>query len=322
MTSDGLPDGGLPPGGDAGGLSPFQRRMHWIFLGPRGIRPGWRLLIFFGIYAVLSGALAAGLRHIPSLQAWRAAQRLSGGVITPGALLFAEGLSVVVLLLSAAGMALIEERSFADYGLPGGGVFGKRIWQGAVLGFLMVSLLMGLIGALHGFQISGWALGRGEALRYALVYALGFALVGVSEEVFFRGYLQATLSQGIGFWPAAVILAICFGALHLANPGEAKFGALMAGAFGLVAAFSLRRTGSLWFAIGMHAAWDWGLTYLYSVPDSGLLARGHLMNSSFHGPAWLTGGSVGPEGSVLVFAVLALWALILHFLFPAKRAAI
>jgi hypothetical protein len=37
---------------------------------------------------------------------------------------------------------------------------------------------------------------------------------------------------------------------------------------------------------------------------------------------WLTGGSVGPEGSVLVFAVLALWAAILHFLFPAKRAAL
>jgi hypothetical protein len=37
---------------------------------------------------------------------------------------------------------------------------------------------------------------------------------------------------------------------------------------------------------------------------------GHLLNSSFHGPAWLTGGSVGPEGSVLVFVVIvAMWVL-------------
>lgn len=322
MTSDGLPDGGLPPGEDAGGLGPFQRRMHWFILGPQGIRSGWRLLIFLGIFMALSAAFSAVLRHIPAIHAWSMAHQLGAGVITPGGLLFSEGLSVVVLLLSAAVMTLIEKRSFADYGLPGAGAFGKRFWQGTALGFLMVSLLMGLIGALHGFQIGGWALGRGEAVRYALLYALGFALVGVAEEFSLRGYLQATLSQGIGFWPAAVILAICFGALHLLNPGEAKFGALMAGGFGLVAAFSLRRTGSLWFAIGMHAAWDWGQTYFYSVPDSGLPASGHLMNSTFHGPAWLTGGSVGPEGSVLVFAVLGLWAVILHFLFPAKRAAL
>ena len=322
MTSNGSQDGGLPPVGDAGGPGAFHRRMHWFLLGPQGIRSGWRLLIFIGIFMALRAGLSAVLRHIPAIHAWSMAHRLGAGVITPGGLLFSEGLSVVGLLLSAAVMTLIEKRSFADYGLPGAGAFGKRFWQGTALGFLMVSLLMGLIAALHGFQISGWALGGGEAVRYALLYALAFVLVGVAEEFSFRGYLQATLSQGIGFWPAAVILAICFGAVHLGNPGEAKFGALMAAGFALVAAYSLRRTGSLWFAIGMHAAWDWGETYFYSVPDSGLPASGHLMNSSFHGPAWLTGGSVGPEGSVLVFAVLALWAAILHFLFPAKRAAL
>ena len=55
-------------------------------------------------------------------------------------------------------------------------------------------------------------------------------------------------------------------------------------------------------------AWDWGESYLYSVPDSGTYLPGHLLNSTFHGPIWLTGGSVGPEGSYLTFAVLvALW---------------
>ncbi len=322
MTSNGSEGGSLPPMGDAGGLGAFHRRVHQFFLGPEGIRSGWRLLIFIGIFMALSAGLAAALSHIPAIHAWLMAHRLGAGVITPRGLLFSEGLSVLLLLVSAAVMTLIEKRSFADYGLPGAGAFGKRFWQGTALGFLMVSLLMGLIGALHGFQISGWALGWGEAVRYALLYALGFVLVGVAEEFSFRGYPQATLSQGIGFWPAAVVLAICFGALHLGNPGEAKIGALMTAGFALVAAFSLRRTGSLWFAIGMHAAWDWGETYFYSVPDSGMLATGHLMNSSFHGPAWLTGGSVGPEGSVLVFAVLVLWAEILHFLFTAKRESL
>jgi uncharacterized protein len=295
--------------------------MHWTVLGPEGIRSGVRLLIAFWLYMVFTTVLGAALGLVPGVYPWLV-QGLRAGVTTPAWLLFVTSLSVLALLLTVAVMAKVEQRSFADYGLPGAGAFGKRFWQGTVWGFLMVSLLLGWIAALHGFQISGWALSRGEAVRYALLHALAFVLVGVSEEFSFRGYLQATLSQGIGFWPAAVVLAICFGALHLGNPGEAKFGALMAGGFGLLAAFSLRRTGNLWFAIGMHAAWDWGQTYFYSVPDSGLLASGYLMNSSFHGPVWLTGGSVGPEGSVLVFAVLALWAAILHFLFPAKRAAL
>jgi hypothetical protein len=67
----------------------------------------------------------------------------------------------------------------------------------------------------------------------------------------------------------------------------------------------LRRTGNLWFAVGFHAAWDWGETYFYSVPDSGMVARGHLLSSSMQGPLWLSGGSVGPEGSVLCFVVIA-----------------
>ena len=108
-----------------------------------------------------------------------------------------------------------------------------------------------------------------------------------------------------------------FGALHLGNTGEAKFGAVMAGAFGLLAAFSLWRTGNLWFAIGMHGAWDWGESFFYGVPDSGVALKGHLMNASFHGPEWLTGGTVGPEGSILVAAVLVLWPRsAIHYMFP------
>ena len=240
------------------------------------------------------------------------------GVFTPGQLLFAECLQVVTVLLAVGIMMRIESRSFADYGLPGSAAFGKRFWQGMVLGFVAVTLLMGLIAARHGYSPGGWALTLGDAIRYALFYLVVFLLVGFFEEFSFRGYFQATLASGIGFWPAAVVLAALFGGGHLANPGEARLGAVMAGTFGLLAAFSLRRTGNLWFAIGMHASWDWGETYFYSVPDSGIQAQGHLLNSSFHGPNWLTGGTVGPEASYFVFPILVIAAAAIHVLFPSK----
>ena len=91
--------------------------------------------------------------------------------------------------------------------------------------------------------------------------------------------------------------------LHDAITGA---GLLAAAVIGFFFCLTLRRTGSLWFAVGFHAAWDWGETFFYSVPDSGTLFPGHLLHSSFHGARWLTGGKVGPEGSVLCFVVIAL----------------
>jgi hypothetical protein len=70
----------------------------------------------------------------------------------------------------------------------------------------------------------------------------------------------------------------------------------------------------------MHAAWDWGESFFYGVPDSGAVAQGHLLNSSLHGANWLTGGTVGPEGSWLVFPVLLLMAAAIHFIFPKRSS--
>jgi membrane protease YdiL (CAAX protease family) len=290
-----------------------------IFIGPNGIRAGWRLAIFM---AILLGLLLSSnflVGHIPALR--DRLQQINRGVITPWTQIFGEGSSVVFLVIAAGVMAQIEKRTFADYGLPLSEAFGKLFWQGVPLGFAMLSLLLAMIAALHGFSLSGMAVSSGEAVKYGVLYGIGFIFVGIFEEFSFRGYLQATLASGMGFWPAALILSFIFGAIHLNNPGEAIFGGIMAGSFGLLAAFALRRTGNLWLPIGMHASWDWGETYFYGTPDSGFLAQGHFLNSSFHGPNWLTGGSVGPEGSWLVFVALGIWALIIHFLFPAPKPA-
>ena len=119
---------------------------------------------------------------------------------------------------------------------------------------------------------------------YAALWGVVFLCVGLFEEFLFRGYAQFTLATGIGFWPAATALSAAFGALHLANSGEDKVGALSVFVIGMFFCLTLRRTGNLWFAVGLHAAFDWGETFLFSVPDSGLVAPGHLLNSSVSRP--------------------------------------
>jgi membrane protease YdiL (CAAX protease family) len=287
-----------------------------VFLGPNGLRPGWRLLIFLAMFFALGQAANFALRQIPAARQWFASQPKD--TFTPAGQLVSEGLVTLILCIAVGVMALIEKRSFRDYGLPLDETLGKRFWQGVPLGFTMLSLLLAMMAALHGFSLDGVGLGGPEALKYGVLYFIGFIFVGIFEEFSFRGYMQSTLGSAMGFWPAALILAIVFGAIHLNNSGEKILGGVMAGFFGLVAVFALRRTGNIWFPIGMHASWDWGETYFYGTPDSGLLAQGHFLNSAPHGPAWLSGGTVGPEGSWLVFIVLILWAVAIHFLFPAK----
>jgi uncharacterized protein len=287
-----------------------------IFIGPDGVRAVWRLAAAVALYILFQTVLGIVLIGNSPIYRWLRSQ--PRGVLTPGVLLFMEGIGVASALAAGLAMSKIEGRSFADYGLPWCEAFGKRFWQGAAFGFVMLTLLMAAIAAAGGFSFGAAELGATEATRYGALYALGFLLVGLFEESAFRGYMQATLASGIGFWPAALILSVCFGFLHVHNPGEAKLGLVMVAAFGLLAAFSLRRTGNIWFAIGMHAAWDWGESYFYGVPDSGVAATGRLMSSSLHGPAWLTGGTVGPEGSVFVFGAMVIGAVALHLAFPAK----
>jgi membrane protease YdiL (CAAX protease family) len=323
-SSPDLPEAGSPAAEPQPRLAPVLEKKSPpmivnVFIGPNGIRAGWRLLIFFLFFAAIASGLNFGIRHIPGVRAALHADK--GAPLSPVAALFGEGLLVLTLLASTFLMTRIEKRKFADYGLPARGAFGKQFWLGVPFGFAMLSLLLASIGAAHGLSLGGLAITGPSAIEYGLVWGIAFVLVGVFEEFSFRGYLQATLGSGIGFWWAAVVLSCIFGAIHLNNSGEGKFGAFMAGTFGLVAAFSVLRTGSLWFAIGMHASWDWGETYFYGTPDSGLVARGHLLNSRFHGPAWLTGGTVGPEGSYLVLLVLLLGAAGIHFLFPARPRA-
>ena len=291
-------------------LSYSVSQSHWLtelFIGPWGLRPGWGLLIYIVLFRLLLGAAQALLR--PTVH------RL-------GHTLWQEFVKVVVpavcVLLPAVLMSRIEKRPFGDYGLPIREGVGKIFAWGLLWGFSALSLLLLSLRGLHAFYFGSLAVHGMRAVKFAVFWAVFFVLVAVLEEFLLRGYTQFTLARGIGFWPAAAVLSILFACLHLGNPGESRLGILAVGAIGLFWCFTLWRTGSLWFALGLHASWDWAESYFYGVADSGGISPGHLLNSSSHGPAWLSGGSVGPEGSVLVFAVIGLMFVVFHFTHPAK----
>jgi hypothetical protein len=240
--------------------------------------------------------------------ALRAVHPHRGGPIWWG--MVAQIVAVVAAISPAFIMARIEGRPFGDFGLPAQHAFRRNFWVGTLWGIASLSVLMLGLRLAGAFEFGSVALSGTSMLKFAAYYVVFFLLTGFFEEFLMRGYSQWVLAQGMTFWPAAALLSISFGALHGANPGESKAGLIAAALIGFFFCLTLRRTGDLWWAIGFHMSWDWGESYLYSVPDSGGMMTGHLLNSSFHGPNWLTGGSVGPEGSYLVFVLIAaMWVL-------------
>lgn len=223
---------------------------------------------------------------------------------------------------AACVMSLLESRRFGAYGLPLRSAFGKLFWLGALFGLLEISAVVGAMAVLGAYHFGAIVLlSASQLLRWLVFWALFFVVVGLYEEFAYRGYLQFTLAQSTGFWSAALLLSGAFGAAHIFNPGETWTGILGIVLTGVLWCFTLQRTGSLWFAVGMHAGFDFGETFLYSVPDSGFVFPGHLSAATLAGPSWLTGGSAGPEGSVFDFLMLLLFFYIVHRLFPSRPAS-
>jgi uncharacterized protein len=289
-----------------------------IFYNEKEPRVWWRLLVFVFITVVgvfLLHALLVYL-HSPKVGMFRG--------MTPGAMLAVQELVFVIpAIVAGLVMGWIEHRSITSYGLAAGAGQPRLILAGIIWGVGMMTALILLIRAFGGIQFSGLAIHGSVLLKSAALYAIGFLLVGFFEEFTFRGYMQTVLGERIGFWPAAVILSVLFGAVHFLNGGESWAGALMAAGFGIVSCLAVERTGSLWLSIGMHAGFDYAETFIFGVPDGGFPARNALMNATLHGPNWLTGGIVGPEGSAMAFVMLAgAFALIWIIYSPRRRAVI
>ena|ERR1051326_8866585 len=301
-----------PPGGSS-------RLLNTVLFNDRGLRAGWRLLIYIGILFALQFLTFSLVFHFLGKNG-----RLTITELTPGFTIIGDGVQFLFLLLVAFIMSRIERRKTGEYGLPiKGEQVVRRFLSGYIFwGFLPLTLCLLTMHLLHGFSFGTLALHGREVLVYAAEWAIAFILVALAEEYALRGYALYTLADGIGFWPAAIILGVLFGIGHSGNPGETRVGLVATVIFALFASVTLRLTGNLWLAIGAHAGWNWGQSFFYGVRDSGMVAQGHLLEPSFHGPVWLTGGTVGPEGSVVTLVLWSLMIVVFAILYRRRGPAL
>jgi membrane protease YdiL (CAAX protease family) len=237
--------------------------------------------------------------------------------LTPGDVELAHVLLGLVTILTTLIMTRLTREKLTRFGFAPTGA-GRDLLVGLGTGLVLMAGTLALMAALGGFTPGQLALPPGRIGPNAVKYALVFLLVALTEELWFRSFTLVQLSRALSFWPAAILMSSLFLLSHLANVTENPLGVVAAGAVGLVLAYSFRRSGALWFAIGFHASWDYAESFLFGVPDSGGVLPGALMHPNLHGPDWLTGGTAGPEGSVLVGAAVVLLALVVRFFLPRR----
>jgi len=320
MTDNGITHPAHPESPQPASPSPVAPAYD-LFRGPNGLRAGWRALLFLLVNVALFVVLFTALALVAKLRGGSSPR--PGSMLTPLGLTFSEGATLLVALVSAFLMSRIERRNFGAYGLPLRFAFRRHFWIGALGGFTAISASLLGIFAFHGFHLTAITTHGDTLVTATAAWSVAFIVVGLSEEFVFRGYLQYTLTTGIGFWPSAILMSILFGAAHATNPGETIFGLVSVVFFGLLFCLFLRRTGNLWWAVGFHTGWDWGQTFFYGVPDSGIAPYHSLFSSVFNGPRWLTGGTVGPEASIFAPAALLIVAVLFNRVYrqPAEPAA-
>lgn len=344
-----------PAGGAAVESSAQPRDPRWVFFGPKGVRAGWSIAIFFVIFYIFLAFLDTAFAGFDLIRPREGFAGMSAIFIELAALMATLGTMAIV--------AALEHRSAIDYNLRDLKPM-RRFAGGAMAGFAVLSLLVAAL-EWGGWLRFGPMASGSRVIEYAALWGGVFLMVGCVEEGTMRCFLLATLERGInlwwslaagaamcgwlmadgdrhgvwgvyaiaiagvlpcaalqmararsaGFWQAAWVSSMFFAFQHTDNRGETWVGILAAGAIGFVWCVSVRVTGSAWWAIGCHAAWDWAETFFYGTRNSGLPAKGHWLTTRPMGAALWSGGTDGPEGSVLVLGAILLllaWVLICY----------
>lgn len=302
-------------------LPPPPRRsaLYRTFVGPYGLRAGWKVLLFFLIFAGLGMCFLPLVKLMPKVNTKEA---------IPVSTAFVNELftACAVVIATTIMAKWIDRKSWGYFGMPLRNAFRSTFWVGAVVGLGALSLQLALMHLGGWFDYGTIQLHGAAILAYGAIWAVMFFFVGITEEGMLRGYVQRVATDGFrklpgnwSFWTAAIIFSLMFGSGHISNPGENKFGLVMVLVDGIAMCFSLWRTGDLWWAIGNHAAWDWGETFLYGTPNSGMIGQHALMRPSFHGPLLLAGGTDGPEGSVLALLSEAVFILSVFIIYRRRK---
>ncbi len=205
----------------------------------------------------------------------------------------------VLLLQSWLFLMALDRRPARSLGLWLYPDWGRELLMGCGLGTGLIAFLvvMMLVSRLLHYD------SRAQVTILGFVGGAVFLLAAVAlEEIAFRGYAFQRLSEALGPASAVTISSALFGLGHMHNPAATPLSTVNTMLAGALMALGYLRTRGLWLPIGLHFTWNFTLGPLFSLPVSGWRPGPYLFEARVTGPELLTGGSYGPEGSILLTA--------------------
>lgn len=282
------------------------------------------VIAMVGASVVAAGVLMAlGLIPIPTVTATGMTGTGMTGTGMTSRLMIASTLAVTPVLLLTLMLCrnVLDARPFASLGFQSR-QSGLLVFAGALSGVLTIAFLFGLLWlgghlTVRGLSPQLQTLSMADIAVRLLVWAVVMLCIGVIEETLFRGYALHNLGAWLGvdttgLGAAAIIQGIVFGLVHMGNFGAGASPDKIASAWqalpnlaliGIFFALCVYKTGSLWFPIGFHAAWNFFLGSVFSLPVSGMPTF-HLLDVQVGSSQWLTGGAFGAEGSILLTVII------------------
>ncbi len=268
-----------------------QRRDEQGLARARRLRAlGWFLLA--GVYAIFAQQFAD-----------RAATVLAAG---PFFSLASRFFYVLLLVAGFAGMGLLGQRQskpLAAMGLPRRAGFGREWARGAALGWAGIVACVLPVALTGGMLVTTGSHDAG-AIGATLIDLLTLLLAALADEVLFRGYPFQRLMEATGPALAAILMTVLFTLGRGGGTGASPASILVTMLLGFLLAMAYLRTRALWVGWGFHFAWTASTAVLFGLPVSGLTEFSPVFSTYTSGPAWLTGGGYGPEGSAVAALVL------------------
>ena len=189
---------------------------------------------------------------------------------------------------------------------------------GLGVGFGYFVVVVGIMMAVSLYRIENYMF---EWTRLADAFFM-FLIVAIGEEIIFRGVLFRWIDERFGFWWAMIVSGLIFGLVHLTNDNATLLGAIgIALEAGLLLGAAYKWSGSLWFPIGIHWAWNFSQGNIFGFAVSGNDAGESILQATIDGPQCLTGGAFGAEASVISMVVgLAVTALFVKTILSTRQS--
>ena len=231
--------------------------------------------------------------------------------------LFATALMIVIAVLFCR---VIQKRMPASMGFRRGHAL-REYLVGALIGAGLLSATVGiarLTGGISGFETAP------VSVPMFILYLLGFAVQGASEEALCRGYLLVSITRRNQVWRAMLVSSLVFSLLHIMNPGFGVMPFINILLCGAVFGVYMLKRGNIWGACAMHSMWNFFQGNVFGISVSGTGAGGGatlLVSKAGAASDLWTGGAFGIEGSLAcTFVYAAALVILLFAVKPGKQA--